>query len=78
MSCWPAMAARGDGYDDQMMSFPSFSKPADGEELVLSLSKEPRKHMQCAFESAKEDPIAGARSLSVLWRIGMTIELSAR
>jgi hypothetical protein len=78
MSFWRAMAARGGGYDDQTMSLPSFSKRADGEELVLSLSKEPRKHMQCAFESAKEDPTAGARSLSVRRRIGMTAALPAR
>jgi hypothetical protein len=63
------MGERGGDCDGQAMSFPSFSKRADGER---------RLHMQCAFESANEDPIAGARSLSVLRRIGMTAGLPAR
>ena len=69
MSFWRAMAARGDGCDGRAMSFQSFSSRTAGEG---------RLQVQCAFGSAKEDPIAGARSLSVLWRIGMTAELSAR
>jgi hypothetical protein len=69
MNFWRAMAARGEGCDGWVMSFPSFSNRAAGEG---------RPKMQCAFGSAKEDPIAGARSLSVLRRIGMTAELSAR
>ena len=69
MSYWRVMGERGGGCDGQAMSFPSFSNRTEGEG---------RLQMQCAFESAKEDPIAGARSLSVLWRFGMTAELSAR
>jgi hypothetical protein len=49
---------------------------ADGEELVLSLSKEPRQ-LIATVRISKEDPIAGVRSLSVLGRIGMTAALSA-
>ena len=77
MSFWLAMAGRGGDCESQAMRFPFFSKRADGEELVLSLSKEPRKHF-VTVRIPEEDPIAGARSLSVLWQIGMTAELSAR
>ena len=69
MSFWPAMAERGGGYDGRAMSFPFFLNRTEGVG---------RLQMQCAFESAKEGPSAGARSLSVLWRIGMTAGLSAR
>ena len=50
---------------------------ADGEELVLSLSKEPRKHIVTA-RSFNTGPTADVRSLSVLWRVGMTAALPAR
>jgi hypothetical protein len=52
-------------------SLPVILSRADGEEPVLSLSKEPHKHI-VTVRILKKDPIAGERSLSVLWRIGMT------
>jgi hypothetical protein len=73
MSSWRAMAARGGDSDGQAMNvaspLPVILSRADGEEPVLSPSKEPRRHF-VHLRIAKEHSIAGARSLSVLWRIG--------
>jgi hypothetical protein len=65
MSSWRAMAARGGDSDGQAMNvaspLPVILSRADG--------KGPRRHF-VHLRIAKEHSIAGARSLSVLWRIG--------
>jgi len=67
MNFWRVMAAHGGGYDFATMnvasSSPVIPSRADGEE--------PRKHIWPVGIS-KKDPIADARSLSALRRIGMT------
>jgi hypothetical protein len=69
MSYWRAMAGRGGDCDERAMNVSVL--------FEMRRRRNTSSHA-CAFESAKEDPIAGARSLSVLWRIGMTGALSAR
>ena len=69
------MGERGGDCDGQTMnvasSLPAILSRADGEELVLSLSKGPRKHI-VTVRRFNTGPTADARSLSVLCRIGMT------
>ena len=85
MSFWRAMDARGGDCDGQAMNV------ANSLPVILSraascapkrfgggaTAKEPRKHI-VTVPSFHTRLTADARSLSVLWRIGMTSALSAR
>jgi hypothetical protein len=72
MNFWRAMAVPGGGYDFEAMnvasSSPVIPSRADGEG--------PRKHIW-PVRILENGPIADVRSLSVLWRIGMTAALLA-
>ncbi len=72
MSFWRGTAARGGGYDGQAMNVACSSLVI----LSRAAGDGPRKHF-VTVRIPKKDPTAGARSLSVLWRIGVTAALFA-